>query len=51
VSGVTTTIATALQKAGYRTREDLQEASTEELEKVENITHQDVLRIKVNVGG
>ena len=51
VPGVTTTIATALQKAGYRTREDLQEASTEELEKVENITHQDVLRIKVNVGG
>ena len=51
VPGVTATIATALQEAGYHTREDLQEASTEELEKVENVTHQDVLRIKVSVGG
>lgn len=51
VPGVTATIATALQEAGYRTRKDLQEASTEELEKVENVTHQDVLRIKVSVGG
>ena len=51
VPGVTATIATSLQEAGYGTREDLQEASTEELEKVENVTHQDVLRIKVNVGG
>lgn len=50
VSGVTENIAHSLCEAGYATRNDLREASIEELTTIDGVNEQVVMRIKLDVG-
>ncbi|OAQ53945.1 pyrrolo-quinoline quinone [Natrinema mahii] len=51
VNGVTDEIATVLQTNGYLSREDLKNASMEELANVDGVGEQIAMRIKLDVGG
>jgi len=51
IHGITDSIAQSLQHAGYQTRDDLQDASVDDLAAVDGVGEQVAMRIIINVGG
>jgi len=50
IHGITDSIAQSLQHAGYQTRDDLQDASVDDLAAVDGVGEQVAMRIVINVG-